>query len=236
MQAKQPNIKKGPPTASWRDDPDFVRVAQEVEKRLVRAIDAFLKAEVDLFRARSRERNLTATLAPSYLRGTFAPWDADPEYARFGTGTKRSYKPSRKPKPNGNPITPDIIVHRRLHPTDNLLAIEAKPDDGDSSKDREKLASYFEKPLLYQYVVLLVFGTEGNAWCSYELSDKVRTPRNRSNQLSVWRLELEVWFVVTFSRTFLIAVRKLENFRLHFRRNPNHVLRLTRCHELSHAL
>jgi hypothetical protein len=44
------------PIDSWTDDPDFVRVAQEVEKRLVRAIDAFLKAEVDLFKARSRER------------------------------------------------------------------------------------------------------------------------------------------------------------------------------------
>jgi hypothetical protein len=154
-----------------------VRVAQEVEKRLVRAIDAFLKAEVDLFKARSRERILTATLAQPYLRGTFAPWDADPEYGRLGAETKRSHIPSRKPNLKGHPVTPDIIVHRRLHPTDNLLAIEAKPDDGDSSKDREKLASYFKKPLLYQYVALLVFGTEGKAWCSYELFRQGENPK-----------------------------------------------------------
>jgi hypothetical protein len=154
-----------------------VRVAQEVEKRLVRAIDAFLKAEVDLFKARSRERILTATLANPYLRGTFARWDTDPEYGRFGTGTKRSHIASRKPNVKGHPVTPDIIVHRRLHPTDNLLAIEAKPDDGDSSKDREKLASYSDKPLLYQYVALLVFGTEGKAWCSYELFRRGENPK-----------------------------------------------------------
>ena len=74
-------------------------------------------------------------------------------------------------------MTPDIIVHRRLHRTDTLLAIEAKPDDGDGSKDREKLASYFKKPLLYQYVALLVFGTEGKVWCSYELFRQGENPK-----------------------------------------------------------
>ncbi len=171
------SLKLHTPTDSWRDDPDFVRVAQEVEKRLVRAIDAFLRVEVNLFKGRSRERILTATLAQGYLRGTFAPWDADPEYGRFGTGTKRSHIPSRKPNPKGHPVTPDIIIHRRLHPPDNLLAIEAKPDDADSSKDREKLASYFRKPLSYQYVALLVFGTEGKAWCSYELFRQGENPK-----------------------------------------------------------
>jgi hypothetical protein len=163
-------------TDSWKDDPDFVRVAREVEKRLVRAIDAFLKIEADLFKARSRERILTATLAKGYMRGAFAPWDADPEYGRLGTRTKRSHIPSRKPNPKGHPVTPDIIVHRRLHPKDNLLAIEAKPEDGDSSKDREKLASYLKGRLSYCYVALLVFSTGGKPWCSYELFQSGENP------------------------------------------------------------
>jgi hypothetical protein len=145
---------------------EFVRI------HLERAIDTFLGREAELFAAYIGERALTGSLAP-YLRREFAPWDADAEYDRFGCVRKRTPVESRRRSkhPHGHLVTPDIIIHHRLRPTENLLAIEAKSDDDrrGTGEDREKLASYLGAPLRYVYVALLVFGSTDLPACSYEL-------------------------------------------------------------------
>ncbi|MFZ0829485.1 MAG: hypothetical protein WAO02_18905 [Verrucomicrobiia bacterium] len=70
-------------------------------------------------------------------------------------------------------------MHQKLHPTYNLLAIEAKSEDdqrGDA-EDREKLASYFGTPLLYPYSALLIFSATKEPTCSHELFQRCEDPR-----------------------------------------------------------
>ena len=83
---------------------------------------------------------------------------------------------------DGHLVTPDIIVHHRLCPTENLLAIEAKSEDDQRGKrgideDREKLASYLGNPSFYRYVALLIFSATDQPSCSYELFQQGENPR-----------------------------------------------------------
>jgi hypothetical protein len=152
-----------------------------VRLQLEKGIDSFLHGEAKLFEALIGERALTGTLALLYLRDMFAPWDVDPEYDRFGDVRKRSPIESRGKSKNlrGHLVTPDIIVHQKLHPTYNLLAIEAKSEDdprGDV-EDREKLASYLVKPLCYEYAALLIFSATKEPACGYELFQRGEDPK-----------------------------------------------------------
>ena len=160
--------------------PTYAAVRANLEK----ALRLFLNREAKLFTALVGERALTGSLAP-YLRQTFTPWDADPEYDSFGNVRKRSPIESRRRSKhtNGHLVTPDVIVHHRLLPTANLLAIEAKSEDDRRGvdKDREKLASYLGPPLHYSYVALLVFSASKLPRCTYELFRQGDDPK-RPNQ------------------------------------------------------
>src|SRR6266700_3253051 len=92
----------------------------EIRSRLEVGIQSFLTAEAKLFAARIGERAMCAHLA-DHLEKAFTPWEADSEYDSFGNVRKRSPIPSRKKSKNplGHLVTPDIIIHRRLHPIEN---------------------------------------------------------------------------------------------------------------------
>lgn len=152
----------------------------EIRARLEAGILSFLNAESKLFAARAGERPMCSHLA-EYLKKTFAPWDVDPDYDAFGDVRKRSPIPSRKKSKNllGHLVTPDIIVHHPLHPLENLLAIEAKPEDDKrgTTADREKLRSYQGPPLYYPYVAVLILGATKTPLCRYELFHAGENPQ-----------------------------------------------------------
>jgi hypothetical protein len=105
----------------------------------------------------------------------------DPDYDAFGDVRKRSPIPSRKKSKNllGHLVTPDIVVHHPLHPLENLLAIEAKPEDDKrgTTADREKLRSYQGPPLYYPYVAVLILGATKTPLCRYELFHAGENPQ-----------------------------------------------------------
>lgn len=152
---------------------------ETVRTCLEQGISEFLRQEGDLFEAQVGERALTGTLA-RYLQRTFAPWTTDAEYDRHGNVSKRSRIGSRGTSKyrNGHRVIPDIIVHQRLQPDSNLLAIEAKSEGNQrgTEDDREKLASYLVEPLRYRYVALLVFSCTNIPACCYELFQQGENP------------------------------------------------------------
>jgi len=154
---------------------------EEVRTRFEAGILSFLNSESKLFAARIGERTMCAHLA-EHLKRTFAPWDADFDYDAFGDIRKRSPIASRKrtKNPQRHLVTPDIIVHNPLHPLENLLAIEAKPEDDrrGTAADREKLRSYQGLPLSYPYVAVLILTATKEPVCRYELFHAGENPQN----------------------------------------------------------
>lgn len=158
---------------------------EEVRQRLEDGIESFLKEEARLFVGLLGERIMTGRLA-LHLGRTFDPWTADSEYDAFGNKRKRSPIPSRKKNKNerGHLVTPDIIIHNPLHPIENLLVIEAKPEDDKrgTEEDREKLRSYQGPPLSYPYVAVLILGATKEPICRYELFHAGENPENPKHQ------------------------------------------------------
>jgi hypothetical protein len=161
---------------------------EEVRMRFESGILSFLNNEAKLFAGLLGERNMCGHLA-LHLNKTFDPWKADFEYDAFGDERKRSPIPSRKKSnnPRGHLVTPDIIVHNPLHPFENLLAIEAKPEDDKrgTAKDREKLRAYQGPPLSYPYVAVLILGATKEPLCRYELFQTGENPQNAKPQTTL---------------------------------------------------
>jgi len=159
-----------------------------VRARFEAGILSFLKAESRLFVGLLGERIMCGQLA-KHLCETFSPWQADFEYDAFGDKRKRSPIPSRKKNQNerGHLVTPDIIIHNPLHPLENLLAIEAKPEDDKrgTAKDREKLRSYQSAPLSYPYVAVLILGATKEPLCRYELFHSCENPQQPKPQTTL---------------------------------------------------
>jgi hypothetical protein len=122
---------------------------EDVRQRLEDGIQSFLNEEARLFTGLLGERIMCGRIA-LHLGKAFYPWTADSEYDAFGNKRKRSPIPSRKKNKNerGHLVTPDVIIHNPLHPLENLLVIEAKPEDDKrgTAEDREKLA-HLKAPL-----------------------------------------------------------------------------------------
>ena len=79
----------------------------------------------------------------------FEGYKIDCEYNRDGKDTKKNTQ--------GNPVTPDIVIHRRGDSSDNLIVIEAKKNSSEN-KDKDKLRDYIKK-LGYKYAFFIVFPT-----------------------------------------------------------------------------
>lgn len=158
---------------------------EELRQRLEEGIQSFLNKEARLFAGLLGERIMCGRLA-LHLNGMFGPWTADAEYDAYGNKRKRSPIPSRKKNKNerGHLVTPDIIIHNPLHEDENLLAIEAKPEDDKrgTAEDREKLRSYQGPPLSYPYVAVLILGATKAPVCRYELFGAGENPENPKPQ------------------------------------------------------
>lgn len=138
---------------------------EDVEGRINRARDAFLRDHAYLLNVKINERTLTARFA-DYLRTEFPDWDVDPEFNRRSSAVKRLLWRDGATVPDD--VSPDIIVHKRG--TDkNLLVIEAKKDYADQIDDRRKVMAFeLDKDFAYQYGVLLRFVTGNEPFIEIE--------------------------------------------------------------------
>ncbi|MCK9591654.1 MAG: hypothetical protein M0Q91_06570 [Methanoregula sp.] len=119
----------------------------EVEKRVINALDVFIKKDLELLQLRVDERAISHRIA-DHLQRFFLDWHVDCEYNRRG----------KKPKDQeGHLVRPDIIIHHRGVP-ENLLCIEIKKEGESLEDDKIKLKN-FTDPLgddRYLFGLLLV--------------------------------------------------------------------------------
>ncbi len=93
-----------------------------------------------------------------YLFRCFPGWDVDCEYNRTG------FEDELKRTANGKYKRPDIIIHKRGYPEreNNLLWIEVKIDNDDTTGDVDKLREFTSAPMgdrtiQYQYGLSISF-------------------------------------------------------------------------------
>lgn len=142
--------------------PNFDLAPDEIERRIVLAVDALLAHDCYLLTSDSNERSITHKFA-EHLQGEFPDWDVDCEYNRDRHDPKRLELPPRQnissDDLNAKTVFPDIIVHQRG--TDvNLAVIEVKKstnNDGDAW-DLLKLTA-FKSQLGYRVALHFKFQT-----------------------------------------------------------------------------
>ena len=138
--------------------------AEDVVRRVHRAVDALIRADSFLFIANANERSLTHRLAV-YLEHEFPGFNVDCEYNRHYSQVKSISVPQEsyvKPDDlNATTIFPDVVVHHRNSDEDNLLIIEAKKSTGRADDwDREKLNEYLAQ--LHSDVAMFVVFCTGS--------------------------------------------------------------------------
>lgn len=136
---------------------------EQLEERVVAAVDELLRRDGYLLEKDANERTITHCLAV-YLAPLFREWHVDSEYNRDGDVPKRlSAGMARTDDVDARTVFPDVIIHRRGGNDDNLAVIEAKKTthpEPDRESDRSKLQAFREDARLhYPNSVLVVFET-----------------------------------------------------------------------------
>lgn len=144
---------------AWFDDLIGTARDRAVADRVRTAIETLLAQDAALFEVNANERSISHRLAV-HLTGAFPDWDVDCEYNRDGHATKTLQYKARvvdETDMEGDPVFPDIIIHRRKS-DNNLLVIEIKKTNsvvGDC-QDREKLQAFCNE-LGYKHALFLRF-------------------------------------------------------------------------------
>ena len=121
-----------------------------VKERLEAAVSRLYKEDSHLFVVDAHECSLTFRLG-LYLQQSFPDCHVDCEYNRDGEVAKRNEA--------GDPVRPDILIHKRGSNEHNLLAIEAKKKP-ENDYDQKKLMGYIQKQN-YAYAVSIVLPASG---------------------------------------------------------------------------
>jgi len=158
---------------------DDVKEKVEYGMRLLRDNDQ------DLFEVNVNERTITHKLA-EYLQNQFTDYNVDCEYNRYEDTTKKlrsiknrvlditNLKDSEVERLIGEDkeaitIYPDIIIHTRRRPYNNLLVIEVKKSSSNIDKDFDisKIKELMKPPYNYKYGLFLMIDLE-NVRTDYE--------------------------------------------------------------------
>ncbi len=133
--------------------------SSDARELLDRALVQFFKSEANLPQS-INERTVTQQLA-GYIKQevdadeAFAGISVDCEYNRLGESETKRLKGlvNRKGEVVDPTVYPDILVHRRLDSSSNLMVIEVKTNDNkeEAAFDRRKLLEY-GKQLNYQFL------------------------------------------------------------------------------------
>lgn len=128
-----------------------------VARKVVAAVLSLLELDKKLLQNNASERSISHRLA-LHLTDQFADFDVDCEYNRDGHEIKRlhlSDASNHLEDPEGSPVFPDIIVHRR-GTEDNILVIEIKKSTSSVSDDCDlKKLSTFREKLHYRAALFL---------------------------------------------------------------------------------
>lgn len=138
---------------------------QEVKQRLEWALGRLYEEDSCLLEINANERSITHRLG-MYLQEAFPDRDVDCEYNRKDHDSKKLFLQEQQIMSNntdGDTVFPDLIVHHRTKPHDNLLVIEVKKitSTPSSYRDIRKLDA-FRSELKYCYGVFLKLRTGEN--------------------------------------------------------------------------
>lgn len=123
---------------------DFEKIEQKVND----AIIILLKNDSFLLKNDVNERSTSHKLA-EYLQKQFPEWNVDCEYDKKGDATKKLIGIDKCRESKSTIVYPDIIIHER-NKKNNLLVIEIKTKNQDSTCDIEKLR-LFTSDTEYKY-------------------------------------------------------------------------------------
>ncbi len=133
----------------------------------IKALFDFLKREKFLLEKGVNERSITHKLA-EYLQREFQDYYVDCEYNRMlkdeiyiTKNLKLEIKDTKSTDLKQTTVYPDIIIHKRGNNEDNLLVIEVKKEENNSSKDYDtnKLKA-FTNQLNYKFGFFIEFNNE----------------------------------------------------------------------------
>jgi hypothetical protein len=114
----------------------------EVERKLKAAIECFRSNDMDLMdfdnlKLRLPERPISHRLG-FYMQVLFSNYNVDCEYNKHLEGVKEA---------DGNPVIPDVVVHKRKVDDSNLLAVEVKArrNQEEADRDQEEIGEDYEQ-------------------------------------------------------------------------------------------
>lgn len=127
----------------------------EIKERLGKALRELIAEDVELLERDASERSIGARLSTKMIP-LFPDYDVDVEYNLHGLDPKVVDLPAICRGGGRRRIVPDIVVHRRGHDEQNLLAIEIKKETNRESRscDLAKLEA-MKRELKYFSCVLI---------------------------------------------------------------------------------
>lgn len=105
----------------------------EIEHKLNEALRLFFQQDGDLLERDAAERTMGASLAAK-MAPFFSQYNVDVEYNLHGLDPKMVELPAICRGGGRRRIIPDIVVHRRGHDGENLLAVEIKKETNRESR------------------------------------------------------------------------------------------------------
>lgn len=152
-----------------------------IKEKVEYCLQILREKDRDLLDIDVNERTITHKLA-EYLQNQFPSYDVDCEYNRYEKYTKRirskknrSLDISKFKKyqienliwedKNALTIYPDIIIHKRKSPHNNLLVIEVKKSSNNIGEDFdiEKIEELMEPPYNYKFGLFLRIGLQNES-------------------------------------------------------------------------
>lgn len=129
---------------------------KELIYNVIVALKGFLNMERELLVLNASERSISHKLA-EYLQTVFKEWTVDCEYNRLGERPKtlpsRLFEDIKDDDQDAKTIFPDIIIHKRGIPEENILVIEIKKSNSGvrKNKDITKLKAFTDATGDYGY-------------------------------------------------------------------------------------
>ena len=138
---------------------------EDVQEMLFNALDKVAEEDGSLLDYDVNERSITHKLGVYLSEEVDDGWDVDVEYNRVGEDkvSKTISMENLESQISGDAdskdldaktVYPDVIVHKRGEPDENLLVIEAKKSGSPGEYDRKKLRSYVDE-LEYKFGVFV---------------------------------------------------------------------------------
>jgi hypothetical protein len=109
----------------------------EIRRRVMSALEEFLRADAELLVLNVGEQAITGRLA-FHLGHLFPDHQVDVEYDRHGLDRKKLDLPPECKGGGIHMVIPDIVVHRRGDDGANVLAIELKKETNPESRDCDR--------------------------------------------------------------------------------------------------